>query len=123
MSSLGADCYVPTRLEYARKNNLYFPDDDESMSDVVRYPLSVLVETQEERDILRTYRENRRRWWREGCDYDAMSFRYISPSPPISTDDPYWSQKVGLESEPSLKLLINGRDPSYPCELMGPSPA
>ena len=66
------------------------------MSDVVRYPLSVLGETQEERDRLGTYRENRRRWWLEGFDYDAMSFRYISPNPPISTDDPYWSQKVGF---------------------------
>ena len=83
MSSLGAGCYVPSCLEYARKNNLYFSDDDESMSDVVRYPLSVIGETQEKRDRLRTYRENRRWWLPEGCDYDAMSFRYIFLSPPI----------------------------------------
>ena len=118
-SSLGAGYYVPTRLEYARKNNLYFSDDDESMSDAVRYPLSVLGETQEERDRLSIYRANRRRWWRECCDYDTMRFRYISPNPSISTDDPYWSQKVGLESEPSYKTADQWSRSQLPLRVDG----
>ena len=30
---------VPTRIEFARRNNLYYSDDDEGLSDRDRYPL------------------------------------------------------------------------------------
>ena len=102
-SSKGSSYYVPTRLEFVKQNNLPFSDDDESVPNEVRYPLSELAATQEEMSRLNTYRSSRRKWWKEGCDYDESSFRYVSPNPPVSVDDPYWSRKMGLETEPPFK--------------------
>ena len=41
VSSVSLGLPLPTRLEFTRSNNLYFSEDDESMADAVRYPLSL----------------------------------------------------------------------------------
>ena len=76
-SSKGSGYYVPTMLEFDKQNNLPFSDDAESVPSEARYPFSELAATQEEMSRLNTYRSSRRKWWNEGCDYDASSFRYL----------------------------------------------
>ena len=97
---------VPNRLEFAKRNNMYFFEVDEAMSDAVRYPLSVLGQTPVEQTNLRLFRVRRRQWWRVDCEYDEASYRFISPNPPIDINDPYWSQKVGFEVEPRFKTAF-----------------
>ena len=94
---------VPTRMEFARRNNLYYSDDDEVLSDCARYPLGTFPLFGEEMERLATYRNSRRLWWKEPCEFDEASYSYVPSNPPINTDDPYWSYRVCLEDEPPFK--------------------
>ena len=87
---------VPTRREFDRRNDLYYSDDEEGLSDRDRYPLGTFPLSEEEAASLTTYRRDRRIWWTEPCEFDETSYKYVPPNPPISTADPYWSYKEGL---------------------------
>ena len=112
---------VPTRIEFARRNYIYYSDDDEGLSDRDRYPLGTFPLFGEEAESLTTYRRDGRIWWTELCEFDEVSYKYVPTNPPISTADLFLSYKVGLEEELQYKTANQWSRSQAKIRIEGPN--